>query len=87
MQQFNLGQFEKLKQFEKLGQGGDDKIGHLMTGEIVVSPKVLGTDLIDKINSKMKGFGLNPDQYTVGNKANSINPATGLAQFTPFFGF
>lgn len=86
MQQFNLGQFEKLGQFQKLGQGGDDKIGHLMTGEIVVSPKVLGTDLIDKINSKMKGFGLNPDQYTVGNKANSINPATGLAQFTPFFG-
>ena len=80
MAQFDLGKFAKL------GQGGDDRVAHVMTGEMVVSPQVLGKDLISQISNKMKSFGLNPEQYTVGNKANSLNPYTQQPQFTPFFG-
>lgn len=74
---FNLGQFEKL------GRNEDDTIAHVATGEMVIRPELLGGALTNQIKSKMKGFGLNPDRYTVGNKANSINPNT----MQPEFGF
>jgi hypothetical protein len=74
---FNLGQFEKL------GRNEDDTIAHVATGEMVIRPELLGGTLTNQIKSKMKGFGLNPDRYTVGNKANSINPNT----MQPEFGF
>ncbi len=75
---FNLGQFENL------GRNEDDTIAHLATGEMVVRPELLGPKITNQIKDSMKSFGLDPNRYTVGNKANSINPATGQPEFGIF---
>ena len=72
---FNLGKFATL------GRNEDDTLAHVATGEMVVRPEVLGPELTNQIKDSMKSFGLDPNRYTVGNKANSINPATGQPEF------
>lgn len=74
------GQF-KLGQFAKFGRGGDDTIAHVASGERVIPNGILNAELTEKINSRMESFGLDPNRYVVGNKANSMNPTTGQPEF------
>ena len=66
------------------GRFGDDSIAHIQTGEIVV-PKALIDDnprLKEQIFAELREAGVeDPEQYVVGNKANSLNPDTGLMEF------
>jgi hypothetical protein len=75
---FNLGKFATL------GRNEDDTLAHVATGEMVVRPELLGPKITNQIKDSMKSFGLDPNRYTVGNKANSINPATGQPEFGIF---
>lgn len=64
------------------GRYGDQVMGHLAPGEIVV-PKKLASDpeLFKKLQEIYEKFGVDMNQYTVGNEANSINPNTGIMEF------
>lgn len=64
------------------GRYGDQVMGHLAPGEIVV-PKKLASDpeLLEKLQEVYGKFGVDMNQYTVGNEANSINPNTGIMEF------
>lgn len=64
------------------GRYGDQVMGHLAPGEIVV-PKKLASDpeLFEKLQEIYEKFGVDMNQYTVGNEANSINPNTGIMEF------
>jgi len=70
-----------LGKFAELGRNGDDTIGHLTTGERIIPKGVLGAELTNKIIQEMEASGLDPSQYVVGNKNNSLNPATGQPEF------
>ena len=67
----------------KMGRFGDDNIAHVSSGEMVIPSRVLNNspDLKNGIMKAMSNSGLNPNQYTVGNPKNSINPMTGQPEF------
>jgi len=62
-----------------LGRGGDSKLAHVMTGEMVVPP-VISPETQEIIKREMIAVGLDPNEYTVG-EGMSINPITGLPEF------
>jgi hypothetical protein len=65
-----------------LGRGGDDQIGHLTTGEKVLPLPVAQDPSVQRvINDAFAKHDLDPNQYTVGHPANSINPNTQFAEF------
>ena len=66
------------------GRKGDTYVGHLTGGEMVVPVAVLDAEdgfLRKAINGAMKEMDVNPDQFTVGHEANSVNPETGQIEF------
>ena len=66
------------------GRFGDDSVAHLQTGEIIVPLALIenNPDLKEQIFKNLRDNGIeDPEQYVVGNKANSINPQTGLMEF------
>jgi len=72
-------QAEFLKSF---GRFGDNYLAHVAGGERVLPPKGVLPENVDRdINRSMQDAGLNPDRYTVGSDANSINPVTGQPEF------
>lgn len=64
------------KQLAAAGRDGDSLLGHLTPGEVVIprhiAPLAMGL---------LSDAGIDPQQYQVGRKANSRNPATGLLEF------
>ena len=65
-----------------LGRGGDDHIGHLTAGEQVLPLPVVQDPSVQRvINDAFAKHDLDPNQYTVGHAANSINPNTQFAEF------
>tara|TARA_R110000796_G_scaffold54681_1_gene127714 strand:- start:370 stop:1713 length:1344 start_codon:yes stop_codon:yes gene_type:complete len=62
-----------------LGRGGDSKLAHVMTGEMVVPP-VISPQTQAIIRKEMIAAGIDPNEYTVG-EGMSINPITGLPEF------
>jgi len=65
-----------------LGRGSDDQIGHLTTGEKVLPLPVAQDPSVQRvINDAFAKHDLDPNQYTVGHAANSINPNTQFAEF------
>jgi len=62
-----------------LGRGGDTKLAHVMTGEMVV-PAVISPATRKIIENEMVAVGLDPNEYTVG-EGMSINPITGMPEF------
>jgi len=62
-----------------LGRGGDTKLAHVMTGEMVV-PAVISPATRKIIENEMSAVGLDPNEYTVG-EGMSINPITGMPEF------
>lgn len=65
----------------KQGRNGDTLVGHLTPGEIVIPREVsaLRPDLVAHVASGIKGMGMDPSKYVVGN--GRINPKTGAEEF------
>ena len=77
-----IGQPDLKKILANQGRYGDQVMGHLAPGEIVI-PKKLAQDpeLLKTLQEVYNKFGVDMNQYTVGNEANSINPNTGIMEF------
>lgn len=77
-----IGQPDLKKILSDQGRYGDQVMGHLAPGEIVI-PKKLAQDpeLLKTLQEVYNKFGVDMNQYTVGNEANSINPNTGIMEF------
>ena len=77
-----IGQPDLKKILANQGRYGDQVMGHLAPGEIVI-PKKLAQDpeLLKTLQEVYRKFGVDMNQYTVGNEANSINPNTGIMEF------
>lgn len=70
---------ELLKSF---GRFGDNYLAHIGGGERVLPPRGVLPESVDRdISMSMQEVGLDPDRYTVGSDANSINPVTGQPEF------
>jgi hypothetical protein len=66
------------------GRKGDTMLAHVTRGEMVIPVKLLDADdgyLREMLSDVMKEVGMNPAQFTVGDKANKINPETGYPEF------
>ena len=65
------------------GREGDTYLVHAAEGETVIPLEVLDANprMKNMIFTQMKEMGLEPKQYIVGDKLNSINPVTGQAEF------
>ena len=74
------------KQAEKLadmGRHGDTYIVHAAEGETVLPMEVLESNpkLKEMLFTQMRGMGIDPERYIVGNEFNSLNPITGQPEF------
>lgn len=72
-----------VQRLSQMGRGGDDTVGHLTSGEMVVPKELQTPGIMSLIAGKMRQHGLNPAQYIVGSshaQANA-NPVTGAQQF------
>lgn len=82
----NMGKGEKPEmddEYEDMaekGRGGDDVMGHLTRGEIVI-PTDLAEKLKPMLAKEFAAMDYDIDQYTVGHEKNSINPETGCPEF------
>ena len=65
------------------GRDGDSLLAHVAKGEVVI-PVALTTNAEFKalLDKAFAGVGLDIDEYTVGHEKNSINPETGLPEFS-----
>jgi len=67
---------------EAEGTGSDTVIGHLTPGEVVVPLELISTPMARKrIESLFVQAGIDINQYTVGDRANQINPNSGYPMF------
>lgn len=90
VQNFPLVPSGGIENFEKaadmladFGREGDTYLIHAAEGETVIPLEVLNANprMKNMIFTQMKEMGLEPKQYIVGDKLNSINPVTGQAEF------
>lgn len=86
----NKSEAQVKKELPKKGRGGDSVLGHLTPGEMVVPNALLdaeGKAFRNMLSEIMEEYGINPKEYTVGDKANKINPETGYPEFWGFSSF
>jgi hypothetical protein len=80
-----LGQFTAVaNRMAEMGRGGDDRVAHVQTGELVIPKALLDKDPAwrESILKYLSDNGVeNPEQYIVGSEANSLNPGTGIPEF------
>jgi hypothetical protein len=80
-----IAQFSEItKKMAAQGREGDDVVGHLQTGELVIPLALIEQDeaLKEGIFQRLRDMGVeDPERYVVGSDANSINPATGAPEF------
>jgi len=78
------------KELPKKGRGGDTVLAHLTVGEMVIPAALLdaeGGAFRAIVSEVMQELGINPKEFTVGDKANKINPETGYPEFGWFSNF
>jgi hypothetical protein len=67
---------------EDKGRSTDSVLGHLTVGEVVIPREFLESPDVRSILEKMfEEAGADIAEFTVGNKANKINPETGYPEF------
>jgi len=79
-----IAQFASVaEQMAAMGREGDDILGHLETGELVIPRKFLeeNEEFKSYVMAFFEGQGVDPERYIAGSDANSINPDTGMAEF------
>ena len=70
---------------KSFGRFGDNFLAHVSEDERVLPPEGVLPESVDRdIDISMQALGLDPDRYTVGSEANSINPETGQPEFFPW---
>lgn len=67
----------------QMGRGGDDRMIHAKTGELVVSPEILeeNPELAEKLAEGFANSNVDMNRYIIGNENNSLNPMTGQPEF------
>lgn len=66
----------------KKGRGGDTVMAHLTLGEMVLpAPMVADPEVQQVLGALFQAYGANPNEFTVGDPANKINPETGEMEF------
>ena len=70
------------KDMEESGRGTDTVMGHLSLGEVVI-PRAFLDDpqVMQALKNVFDSTGTNMAEFTVGDKANKINPETGQPEF------
>ena len=74
---------EQAKKLAEYGRNGDIYVVHAAEGETVIPLEVLNANpkIKELLFGQMRGMGLDPQEFVVGNELNSINPDTGLPEF------
>ena len=92
MEQYNQEQETPQEQIpqdapEDAGRGTDTVMAHMSLGEIVI-PRAFQDDpqFMQMLQTAFQNAGVDIAEFTVGDKANKINPETGYPEFGLFFG-
>lgn len=64
-----------------LGRKGDNMLGHLTSGELVIPKSAQTPGLVAEFAQTMRRRGVNPAEFVAGSRLSSRNPMTGLAEF------
>lgn len=71
-----------MEQAAKKGRGGDTVMAHLTLGEMVLpAPMVADPEVQQVLGALFQAYGANPNEFTVGDPSNKINPETGEMEF------
>lgn len=65
-----------------MGRLGDTTIAHLTPGEIAVPPQVQTPAVKAAIGQAFQQAGVPPEKFIAGHPASSINPATGVPEYS-----
>lgn len=68
-----------------MGRMEDTQLAHVAPGERIVPEWVLGNKGEEMLDAAFIRAGIDPLDYTVGSGQNSINPMTGMPEYTSFF--
>ena len=68
-----------------MGRMEDTELAHVAPGERIVAEWILGDKGEDMLDAAFIRSGLDPVEYTVGSGQGSINPMTGMPEYTSFF--
>lgn len=69
------------QQLASQGRNGDNMIAHLTPGEIMVPPQVQTPKVLATLKKDFKQHGVQPQQFTAGSSASSVNPKTGVPEY------
>ncbi len=68
-------------QLARQGRGEDTEIAHVARGELVIPEALQSREVMAAVRRAAVESGIPLEQLRVGNRGNSINPETGLAEF------
>jgi len=68
-----------------MGRMEDTELAHVAPGERIVPEWILGDKGEDMLDAAFIRAGIDPVEYTVGSGQGSINPRTGMPEYTSFF--
>ena len=68
-----------------MGRMEDTELAHVAPGERIVPDWVLGDKGNEMLDAAFVRAGIDPIEYTVGSGQGSINPRTGMPEYTSFF--
>lgn len=68
-----------------MGRMEDTELAHVAPGERIVPAEILGQKGNEMLDAAFIRSGLDPMEYTVGSGQGSINPMTGMPEYTSFF--
>ena len=68
-----------------MGRMEDTELAHVAPGERIVPEWILGDKGEDMLDASFIRAGIDPVEYTVGSGQGSINPMTGMPEYTSFF--
>ena len=74
---------EQAEHLAEYGRNGDIYVVHAAEGETVVPMEVLDANpkIRELLFDQMRGMGIDPERYIIGNQLNSLNPDTGMPEF------
>jgi hypothetical protein len=79
----NNGQRQQLKGIAALGRNEDTYLAHVAPDEMIVPAQALRDNPLLKqaIEKSISKYGIDPNQFVVGNGSMDLNPLTGLPEF------
>ena len=79
----NNGQRQQLEGIAALGRNEDTYLAHVAPDEMIVPAQALRDNPLLKqaIEKSISKYGIDPNQFVVGNGSMDLNPLTGLPEF------